>query len=84
MRERHEPTKHRELVADQRTATVGEDRPQADQARPVLLASVGRRASDAAGVRGDFAENLGAAPTDWIGRDGGEGNRWKEGRRVGR
>ena len=34
--------------------------------------------------RGDSAEDLGSAPTDWIGRGGREGNRWKEGTRVGR
>src|ERR1019366_1239571 len=60
----------RELVADQLAATVGEDRRQADQARSVLLASVGRGPSDAAGVRGDSAADLGAAVTGG-GRSGG-------------
>src|ERR1019366_198456 len=74
----------RELVADQFAATVGEDRRQADQARPVLLASVGRGPSDEPGVRGDSAADLGAAFTGGVragglpGRKGGEEK--KEGR----
>src|SRR5258706_14977914 len=51
----------RELVADQLATTFGEDRRQADQARSVLLAPVGRGPSNAAGLRGDSAADLGAA-----------------------
>src|SRR5712691_11159875 len=69
----------RSLVFDQLAATAREDRRQAGQARAVPLAAVSGRASDAAGVRIDFAKDLGAAPADWIGRGGGEGNRLKEG-----
>ena len=45
----------------------------------LLLAAVSGRSSDAAGVRGDSAEDLGAAPADWIGQGGGGGNRLTEG-----
>jgi hypothetical protein len=48
----------------------------AGQARAVLLAAVSGRA---AGVRIDFAKDLGVAPADWIGRGGREENRLKEG-----
>ena len=41
------------------------------------------RSSDGAGVRIDSAEDLGAAPTDWIGRGGGE-RKPTDGRRLGR
>src|ERR1035437_7290460 len=71
----------RELVADQLTATVGEDRRQADQARPVLLASVGRGPSDAAGVRGDSAADLGVAVTGGVRAGGLPGGRGGEKRR---
>jgi hypothetical protein len=66
----------RELVADQLAAAAREDGRPVGETCPVLLASVGRGSSDATG---DFAEDLGAAATDWIGRSGGEGNRLKEG-----
>ena len=62
----------RELVADQLAATVGEDGRAVGETCAVLLASVGRGPSDAAAVWGNFAEGLGAAPTDWIGRGGGK------------
>ena len=41
----------RQLVADQLAATVGEDRRQIGQARPVLLAAAGGEPSDEAAVR---------------------------------
>jgi hypothetical protein len=47
------------------------------------LAAVSGRASDAAGVRIDFAKDLGVVPADWIGRGGREENRLKEGGRDG-
>jgi hypothetical protein len=55
----------RELVADQLATTAGEDRRQAGQARPVLLACVGRGPFDAPGVRGDSAADLGACLYRW-------------------
>ena len=69
----------RELVADQLAAAAGEDRRPVGEARPVLLAAVSGRSSDAAGVRIDFAKDLGVAPADWIGRGGRKENRLKEG-----
>ena len=74
----------RELVADQLTATVGEDRRQADLARPVLLASVGRGPSDAAGVRGDSAADLGAAVTGGVRAGGLPGRKGSEEKKEGR
>ena len=71
--------KDRSLVADQLATEVGEDGRALSEACALPLAAVGGRSSDAAGVRGDFADDLGSAPTDWIGRGGREGNRWKEG-----
>src|ERR1019366_8594833 len=62
--------KDRSLVADQLATEVGEDGRALSEACALLLAAVGGRSSDAAGVRGDFAEDLGSAPTDWIGRGG--------------
>jgi hypothetical protein len=70
---------NRELVADQLAAAAGEDGRAVGETCTVLLAPVGLGPFDAAGVRGDFAEDLGAAAVDWIGRGGGEGNRLKEG-----
>ena len=52
---------NRPLVADELAATAGEDRRQAGQARPVLLAAAGRGPSDAAGVQRDSAADLDAA-----------------------
>src|ERR1035437_888194 len=51
----------RELVADQLATEVGEDGRPLGEACALLLAAVGGRSSDAAGVRGNFAEDLGAA-----------------------
>ena len=45
----------REVVADERAAAAGEDRWAADQARSLLLATVGREPSDAAAVCVDGA-----------------------------
>src|ERR1039457_6558628 len=73
----------RELVADQVTATVGEDRGQRCQARPVILASVGRGPSDAAGVRGDSAADLGAAVTGGVRAGGLPGRKSGEEKREG-
>ena len=60
----------RELVADQLAAAAGKDGRPVGEACPVLRAPVGRGPSDAAGVRGDFAEDLGAAFTGGV-RAGG-------------
>jgi hypothetical protein len=57
-------------VADQLAAATGEDRRALGEACPVLLAPVGRGPSDSAGVRGDFAADLGAAVT-------GGGKSWR-------
>jgi hypothetical protein len=65
------------------TATVGEDRRQADQARSVLLASVGRGPSDAAGVRGDSAADLGAAVTGGVRAGGLPGRKGSEEKKEG-
>src|ERR1035437_8278518 len=73
----------RELVADQFAATLGEDWWQADQARSVLLASVGRGPSDAAGVRGDSAADLGAAVTGGVRAGGLPGRKRGEEKREG-
>ena len=70
----------RSLVADQLATAAGEDGRAVGEARPVLLAAVSGRSSDAAGVRGDSAEDLGAAPADWIGT-GRRGRKPTEGRR---
>src|ERR1019366_9711641 len=43
----------RELVADQLAAAAGEDGRAVGETCAVLLAAVGRRGSEAAGVRGD-------------------------------
>ena len=67
------------LVADQLATATGEDGWPTGDARLVLLVADSGRASDAAGVRGDIAEDLGAAPTERIGRGGGEGNSLKGG-----
>src|ERR1019366_4184136 len=53
--------KDRSLVADQLATEVGEDGRALGEACALLLAAVGGRSSDAAGVRGNFAEDLGAA-----------------------
>jgi len=74
----------RELVADQLAATVGEDRRQADQARPVLLASVGRGPSDTPGVRGDSTADLGAAVTGGVRAGGLPGRKGSEEKKEGR
>src|ERR1700693_4484980 len=55
------PKKNRLLVTDQLAATVGEDGQAVGETCPVLLAPVGRRASDAAGVRCDSPADLGDA-----------------------
>jgi hypothetical protein len=72
------------LVADQLAATVGEGRRQADQARPVLLAPVGRGASDAAGVQRDSAADLGAAVTGGVRAGGLPGRKGSEEKKEGR
>ena len=69
----------RQLVADQFAATVGEDRRQADQARPVLLVDTGRESPDAAAVWGDGAADCGSSLADRIGGGGGQANRPKKG-----
>ncbi|MGB7723564.1 MAG: IS1380 family transposase, partial [Bryobacteraceae bacterium] len=68
----------RELVADELAATVGEDRRQAGQTCPLLLADAGREPSDAAVVREHGAPNRIAAGAQRIGC-GRETNRAKEG-----
>jgi hypothetical protein len=62
----------RSLVVDQLATAVGEDGWAISETCALLLAAVSGRASDAVGVRGDSAEDLGAAPVDRIGRGGGE------------
>ena len=62
----------RSLVADQLATATGEDGRAFGETCPVLLAAVSGSSSDAAGVRGDSAEDLGAAPVDWIERGGGK------------
>ena len=59
----------RELVADQLAAAAGEDRRQGGQARPMLLADVGRKPPDQAAVRKHGTADRGAGD----GVDGGGG-----------
>ena len=58
---------NRELVADQLATTAGEDRRTAGETCPLLLAIAGRRASDAAAVRGHARPDRAATDTDGIG-----------------
>ena len=55
--------KYRVRRYDQLAAAACEDGRAVGETCPVLLAPAGRRASDAAGVRGDSAADLGAAVT---------------------
>src|SRR5271167_620638 len=57
---------NRELVADQLATTAGEDRRTAGETCPLLLAIAGRRASDAAAVRGHVRPDRAATDTDGI------------------
>ena len=57
---------NRELVADQLATTAGEDRRTAGETCPLLLAIAGRRASDAAAVRGHARPDRAATDTDGI------------------
>ena len=57
----------REVVFDQFAATAGEDLRSSGQARPVLLAAVGREPSDTAAVCGHGAADRRAAAADWMG-----------------
>ena len=56
----------RELVADQFAAAIGEDGWPIGQARPVLLAAVGREPSDQAALRGDGRKNRRLAGADGV------------------
>jgi hypothetical protein len=78
------PKKIENWSSDQLAATAGEDRGQADQARPVLLASVGRGPPDAPGVRSDSAEDLGAAVTGGVRTGGSPGRKGSEEKKEGR
>src|ERR1022692_2190828 len=60
----------RDRAADQLAAAAGKDGRAVSETCPVLLALVGRGPSDAAGVRGDSAADLGAAVTGGV-RAGG-------------
>ena len=61
---------HWHLARTVRGHSLGAINGQADRARPVLLASVGRGPSDVPGVRGDSAADLGVALADGV-RAGG-------------
>ena len=61
----------RQLVVDEPAAAFGKDRRQADQARAVLLAAVGRESSDAAAVWGDGAKDCRLAGGDGLDAGGG-------------
>ena len=63
-----------------RVATAGQDRRPSGQARPVLLAAVGREPSDAAVVRKHGAADRRAAAANWIGGGGWQANSSKSGR----
>jgi len=54
------------LLVDEPAAAFGKDRRQADRARAVLLAAVGRESSDAAAVWGDGTKDCGLAGGDGI------------------
>ncbi len=56
----------RQLVVDEPTAATGEDGWPIGQARPVLLAAVGREPSDQAALRGDGAEDRRLAGGDGV------------------
>src|SRR5574340_836197 len=62
---------HRQLAADQLAATVGEDRWQAGEARPVILAAAGGESSDAAVVWEHGAAHRGAAGAHGVNLQGG-------------
>lgn len=64
---------NRPLVADELAATAGEDWRQPGQARPVLLAPVGRGPSDAPSFRGGFADDLGVTVAGGVAIDS-----WRE------
>ena len=57
---------NRELVADQLATMAGEDRRTTGETCPLLLAIAGRRASDAAAVRGHARPDRAATDTDGI------------------
>jgi hypothetical protein len=57
---------HREVIADQSSASVGEDRRAFDQARPVLLAATGGEPPDAAAVREHGTADRGLDGADGI------------------
>ena len=62
------PPKDQELVADELTAAADEDRRTAAQARTILLAVVGLRASEPEAVRGYAAPGLGPTAAGWVGQ----------------
>ena len=68
------------MVIDQFAVTAGKDRRPVGQARPVLLAVVGREPSDAAFVRKHGAADRRSADAGWIGGGAGQANRAKSGR----
>jgi Transposase DDE domain group 1 len=68
----------RQLVADELTAAVGQDRRSSNQARPILLAAAGGESSDAAVVWKHGAQDRGAAGAHRI-SCGRKANRAKEG-----
>jgi len=55
------------LVVDEPATTIGQDGRPAGQARPVLLAPVGRKSFDAAAVRSDGAADGGVARASGVG-----------------
>src|ERR1043166_5772797 len=67
----------RQLVTDQLAETVGEDRWQAGEACPVLLAAAGGESSDAAGVRKHGAADRGAAGADGVNVQSGRVRIWR-------
>ena len=72
------PKKIEQLVVDQLATAAGENGWAVGEACPLLLAPAGRRPSDAAGVRGDSAADMGDTPAERIARSGGRENRLKE------
>src|SRR5206468_5639070 len=67
----------RKLVADEPAATAGEDRWQAGEACPVLLAAAGGESSDAAVVRKHGAADRGAAGADGVNVQSGRVRIWR-------
>ena len=62
----------RELVADQLAATAGEDRRQAGQACPLLLADAGRRPSHTAAVWEHGTADRRAGSGEWVEKGDGQ------------